>query len=80
MKGDDRMAFVPRFIDAEREQCKASIMIEGLTGQGKSGLALAFGYILSGKQWDKVYFIDTENRSDCCSEEFLQRWRGYWKI
>lgn len=63
MKGDDRMAFVPRFIDAEREQCKASIMIEGLTGQGKSGLALAFGYILSGKQWDKVYFIDTENRS-----------------
>jgi len=32
----------PRFKSrkAQRTQCKASIMIEGLTGKGKSGLAL----------------------------------------
>ena len=32
------MSFIPKFTDAERVQCKASIMIEGLTGKGKSGL------------------------------------------
>lgn len=49
--------------DAERQQCKASIVIEGLSGSGKSGLALFIAYILSGKQWDKVYDLDTENKS-----------------
>jgi hypothetical protein len=52
-----------KFEDAERIQCKASIMIEGLTGKGKSGLALLIGYILAGEDWSKVFDIDTENKS-----------------
>lgn len=52
-----------KFEDAERLQCKASIMIEGLTGKGKTGLAILIGYILSGKDWKKLYHIDTENKS-----------------
>lgn len=51
------------FRDATRQQAKASILIEGLSGRGKSGLALLLGYALSGKDWTKVYAIDTENRS-----------------
>lgn len=50
------------FTKAKREKCKASIQIEGLTGTGKTGLALAIGKILAGS-WDKVFHIDTENRS-----------------
>ncbi|MBP7176846.1 MAG: AAA family ATPase [Thermoclostridium sp.] len=57
------MAFVPTFTDAERIQCKASIMIEGLTGSGKTGLALAFGKVLAGGSWQRVFHIDTENKS-----------------
>lgn len=52
-----------KFEDAERIACKASIMIEGLPGKGKSGLALALGYVLAGKDWKKVFAIDTENKS-----------------
>lgn len=63
------------FTKLNREACKASIMIEGLTGKGKSGLALMLAYALEGgfaeydgtsdrtNPWDKVYTIDTENRS-----------------
>lgn len=51
------------FRDATRQQAKASILIEGLTGRGKSGLALLLGYALSGKDWSKVYAVDTENKS-----------------
>ena len=51
-----------KFEDAERIQCKASIMIEGLSGSGKSGLALIIGFALTG-DWTKVYDIDTENKS-----------------
>lgn len=51
------------FRDATRQQAKASILIEGLSGRGKSGLALLLGYALSGKDWQKVYAVDTENRS-----------------
>lgn len=51
------------FRDATRQQAKASIMIEGLTGRGKSGLALLLGYMLAGKDWKKVFAIDTENKS-----------------
>ena len=40
---------------AERQQSKASILIEGLSGNGKSGLALALGYTLAGGDWSKVY-------------------------
>lgn len=56
-----------------REACKASIMLEGLTGSGKSGLALMLAYGLEGgfagddvnpdEVWKKVFAIDAENRS-----------------
>lgn len=52
-----------KFEDAERVQLKASIMIEGLTGSGKSGLALLLAFYLSGGDWSKVFHIDTENKS-----------------
>ena len=59
------------FQKLKREACKASIMIEGLTGKGKSGLALMLAYGLEGgfkddtdtTAWEKVFAIDTENRS-----------------
>ena len=51
------------FVDAERVKLKASIMIEGLTGSGKSGLALLLGYYLADGDWSKVFDIDTENKS-----------------
>lgn len=64
---------VTNFTKLKREACKASIMIEGLTGKGKSGLALMIAYALAGgfqdtdadrvNPWDKVFAIDTENRS-----------------
>ena len=37
-----------QFQEATREQSKASILIEGLSGKGKSGLALLLGYYLAG--------------------------------
>ena len=51
------------FRDATRTQAKASILIEGLSGSGKSGLALLLGYYLSGKKWENIYALDTENKS-----------------
>lgn len=48
---------------AERYKVKASIMIEGLTGNGKTGLALCLAYALAGKDWHKVGMVDTENKS-----------------
>ena len=54
---------VLNFRDATRQQAKASILIEGLSGRGKSGLALLLGHALAGKDWSKVYAVDTENRS-----------------
>jgi hypothetical protein len=56
------MAFIPKFEEAQRVQCKASIMIEGLTGKGKSGLALIIGKGLAGN-WEEVFDVDTENKS-----------------
>ena len=53
---------VNKFRKVERQKVKASIMIEGLQGTGKSGLALAIAKVLS-KDWSKVYAIDTENQS-----------------
>lgn len=50
------------FSTVKREKCKASILIEGLSGKGKSGLALVLGKALAN-DWDKVYAIDTENES-----------------
>jgi hypothetical protein len=52
-----------QFTKVKREKCKASILIEGLTGKGKSGLALVLGYALAKEDWSKVYDIDTENNS-----------------
>ena len=57
------MGFVPLFEDAQRVQCKASIMFEGLSGSGKSGAAILTGAILAGYDWKKLYATDTENRS-----------------
>lgn len=51
-----------KFRKVERQKVKASIMIEGLQGTGKSGLALAFAKVLADN-WSKVYAIDTENQS-----------------
>lgn len=48
---------------AVRYRVKASIMIEGLTGNGKTGLALCLAYALSGKDWSKIGMVDTENKS-----------------
>lgn len=52
-----------KFEDAERVKCKASIMIEGLPGHGKTGLALLLAYYLADKNWKEVFHIDTENKS-----------------
>lgn len=51
------------FETATRQQSKASILIEGLSGKGKSGLALLLGYYLAGEDFTKVFDIDTENNS-----------------
>ena len=51
-----------KFRKATRQKLKASIMIEGLQGSGKSGLALLLAKALTDS-WDKIYAIDTENRS-----------------
>lgn len=50
------------FRDATRTQAKACIVIEGLSGSGKSGLALLIGRTLAG-DWKKVFAVDTENKS-----------------
>lgn len=60
---NNSLSGVLNFRDATRQQAKASILIEGLSGRGKSGLALLLGYALSGKDWTKVFAVDTENRS-----------------
>ena len=52
-----------QFEEATREKSKASILIEGLSGRGKSGLALLLGYYLAGKDFSGVFDIDTENNS-----------------
>lgn len=54
---------LPSFRDATRAQAKACILIEGVAGSGKSGLALAIAYVLADKDWQKVFDVDTENRS-----------------
>jgi hypothetical protein len=70
------MSFIPKFELTERIACKASIMLEGLTGDGKSGLALMLGFGLAGgfrpenqdpaklkEIWKKIFAVDTENKS-----------------
>lgn len=55
--------FSPNFAPVSRAQSKASIVIQGLSGKGKSGLALMIAYVLAGGDWTKVFGLDTENRS-----------------
>ena len=50
------------FEDAERKQSKASIVIQGLSGSGKTGLALMLARCLTD-DWSTVYCLDSENRS-----------------
>lgn len=50
------------FRKAARQKLKASIMIEGLQGSGKSGLALLLAKALATSD-DKIFAIDTENKS-----------------
>lgn len=61
MSNVQELAF--QFRDATRQQAKASILIEGLTGKGKSGLALLIGRALAEGDLSKVYAVDTENKS-----------------
>lgn len=49
------------FEEATRMQSKASIVIQGLSGQGKTGLALQFAHALA--DWKDIYAVDSENRS-----------------
>lgn len=62
---------VPSFKPAKREACKAAIVIQGLSGSGKSGLALTIAYTLSERDWSKVFHIDTENKSALLFEGIL---------
>jgi energy-coupling factor transporter ATP-binding protein EcfA2 len=48
---------------AERTKVKAAIGIDGLSGSGKTGLALLIASILADKDYHKIYAIDTENQS-----------------
>lgn len=51
-----------KFEKVTRIACKASVLIEGIPGKGKSGLALIMARALASAP-DKVYAVDTENRS-----------------
>lgn len=58
----DNPGFIPQFEEAQRLQCNASIMIEGLPGKGKTGLALIIAKVLTGS-WENIAVIDAENKS-----------------
>lgn len=48
---------------AKREKIKASIGLDGLSGTGKTGTALAIAGVLTNNDWDKVYLADAESDS-----------------
>jgi len=52
-----------QFTKASRKQAKASILIEGLSGDSKSGLALALALVLADNDWEAVFAVDSENKS-----------------
>lgn len=54
--------FIPEFQEVTRAQAKASIVIEGLSGRGKSGLALLIALALSPDP-ALVFATDTEEKS-----------------
>jgi len=63
------MSNIPlNFKPAKRESCKAAIVIQGLSGWGKTGLALIMAYTLANKDWTKTFLIDTESRSALLAE------------
>jgi hypothetical protein len=55
-------SFNPSFRNATRTAAKASIVIQGLSGSGKSGLALMIAETLAGG-WEGVFATDTESKS-----------------
>lgn len=57
------MSFVPIARKAERVKLRASILVDALSGSGKSGFALQAAYYLSGENFEKVGAVDTENDS-----------------
>lgn len=60
---NEQLADALQYRDATRQQAKACIGIDGMSGTGKSGLALAMGFILADKDWKKTYAVDTEKKS-----------------
>lgn len=50
------------FQEVTRQKAKAAIQIQGLSGRGKTGLALLIAHALTG-DWTKVFAVDTENKS-----------------
>ena len=56
------MAIIPNFRSAQRTKCKAAIVIDGLSGLGKTGLALEIAHALE-PDWTKIKAVDSENRS-----------------
>ena len=56
------MPIVTNFRPAQRLKCKAAVVIGGLAGSGKSGLALAMAHALT-RDWAKIAAVDTENKS-----------------
>lgn len=55
--------FVPKARKAERIKLKASILVDALSGNGKSGFALQAAYYLGGEDFNKIGAVDTENNS-----------------
>lgn len=55
--------FTPVRKKAERTKLKASILVDGLSGSGKTGFALQAAYYLGGEDFNKVGAVDTENDS-----------------
>lgn len=56
------------FKQAKREQIKASIVIQGLSGYGKTGAALIIADALAKHEQNKIALIDTENKSSLLYE------------
>lgn len=55
--------FVPQGKKAERIQLKASILVDSISGNGKTGFALQGLWYLAGEDWSKVGICDTESNS-----------------
>ena len=55
--------FIPKAQKAERVKLKASILVDALSGNGKSGFALQAAYYLGGEDFNKIGAVDTENNS-----------------